>query len=278
MSDRNPLWADRDFMKLWSAQGISAFGARITREGLPMAAVMTLNAAPGQIGVLAALTRGSALVVGLTAGGFVDRRRRRGVLVAMDLLRAAVLATIPVAALLHWLTMPQIYLAAALVGAASVLFEIADHAYLPGLVAREQITAANASLSATDSVAEVVGPALAGVLFQWFAGPVAVIFNALTYLGSAGFLAAIKKREPEPPPAEASSWRRDLADGFGAALAEPRVAPLMMLTGFNALFGSFFSALYILFAFRVLHLTPSMLGVTIAAGGAGALAGAAAAP
>lgn len=278
MAPKNPPWADRDFTKLWTAQGISAFGARITREGLPMAAVMTLGAAPGQIGLLAALTRGPALVVGLMAGGFVDRRRKRGLLVAMDLARAAVLATIPVAAWLHWLSMLQLYLAAAIVGGASVLFEIADHAYLPSLVPRDRITAANARLGATDSVAEVVGPALAGVLFQWFAGPVAIGFNALTYLGSAGFLGAIRKSESSAPAPEAVSWRRDLADGVGAIMAEPRVIPLLAMTGTNALFGSFFSALYILFAFRVLHLTPAMLGVTIAAGGVGALAGAALAP
>ena len=275
MTSPKPLWGDRDFVKLWTAQGISAFGARITREGLPMAAVMTLGAAPVQIGLLAALSSGPALIVGLTAGGFVDRTRRRGLLIAMDLVRAAVLATIPVAAWLHLLSMIQLYLAAVVVGAASVLFEIADHAYLPGLVARERITEANASLSASDAVSEIAGPALAGMLFQWFAGPLAVAVNALTYLVSAMFLGAIVKREPEPQAHEQTSWRRDVADGVRATLAEPRVAPLLFMTGSNALFGSFFAALYVVFALRVLGLTPTMLGLTVAAGGVGAFAGAA---
>ena len=274
----NPLRGDRDFLKLWLAQGVSAFGARITREGLPMAAVLTLGAAPAQIGLLAALTRGPALIVGLAAGGLVDRTRRRGLLIAMDLVRAGVLATIPLAAWLHLLSMTQIYLAAAAVGAASVLFEIADHAYLPGLVAREAITAANASLSATESVAEIAGPALAGVLFQWLAGPFAIAFNAVTYLVSAVFLGGISKREPQPETHEQSHWRRDIADGVRAALGEPRVAALLFLTGSNALFGSFFSALYIIFALRVLGLTTTLLGLTVAAGGVGALLGAVLAP
>ena len=231
----NPLRGDRDFLKLWLAQGVSAFGARITREGLPIAAVLTLGAAPAQIGLLAALTRGPALIVGLAAGGLVDRTRKRGLLIAMDLARAGMLATIPLAAWLHLLTMTQIYLAAAAVGAASVLFEIADHAYLPGLVARETITAANASLSATESVAEVAGPALAGVLFQWFAGPFAIAFNAVTYLISAALLGGIGKREPQPEVHEQSHWRGDIADGVRAALGEPRVAWLLFLTGSNAL-------------------------------------------
>jgi predicted MFS family arabinose efflux permease len=274
MPNRDALWGDSDFMKLWTAQGVSAFGARISREGLPLAAVLTLGAAPAQIGLLAALANGPALVVGLGAGGFVDRTRRRRVLIAMDLLRAAVLATIPLAAWLHLLSMLQLYLAAAVVGGASVLFEIADHAYLPVLVAKDQIAPANARLNATDSVAEVAGPALAGVLFQWLAGPSAVAINALTYVASAGFLGAIRKPEPAPPSAEGSNWRSDIAQGFGAAMREPLVAPLLIMTGTNALFGSFYSALYIIFAMRILRLTPAMLGLTIAAGGVGALGGA----
>jgi len=278
MTQSTFFWGDRDFVKLWIAQGISAFGARITREGLPMAAVLPLGAAPVQIGLLAALSHGPALVVGLAAGGFVDRTRRRGLLIAMDLLRAAVLATIPLAAWLRLLSMPQLYLAAAVVGAASVLFQIADHAYLPGLVARDQLIRANASLSATESVSEVAGPALAGVLFQWFAGPFAVAINAVTYLISAVFLGAIESREPAPEVHERNHWRREITDGVGAAMREPRVAPLLFLTGSNALFGAFFAALYVLFALKTLGLTPAMLGVTIAAGGVGGIAGAIVAP
>jgi Na+/melibiose symporter-like transporter len=272
------LWSHRDFVKLRTAQSISAFGARITREGLPMAAVMTLGAPAAQIGILAALTRGPALVVGLLAGGFVDRRRKRGLLIGMDLLRAAILATIPVAAWLHLLSMPHLYLAAVVVGAASVLFEIADHAYLPSLLAHEQLTDANARLNATDSVAEVVGPALAGALFQWLAGPMAIAFNALTYLASAGFLGAIRRGEPPSSAGLRTSWQSDLSAGIKAAMAEPRVAPLLVMSATSALFGSFYSALYTLFALRVLGLTPTMLGLTVAAGGLGGLAGAVMAP
>src|SRR5438874_5249260 len=124
-----------DFGRLWAAQGVSAFGARITREGLPLTAILLLGASPAQIGILAAVSRGPALIVGLTAGGFVDRTPRRGLLIAMDVLRAALLATVPIAAWLHMMSMVHLYAAAAAIGAASVLFEIADHTYLPALVA-----------------------------------------------------------------------------------------------------------------------------------------------
>lgn len=107
MSYPTVLWRDRDFVRLWLAQSVSAFGGRITREGLPIAAVLTLGASPAQLGLLSALSHGPALIVGLAAGGFIDRNRRRGLMMAADLVRAAVLATIPVAALLHVLTLPS---------------------------------------------------------------------------------------------------------------------------------------------------------------------------
>ncbi|WP_296599796.1 MFS transporter [Phenylobacterium sp.] len=274
MSSASALWRDRDFVRLWLAQGVSAFGARVTREGLPIAAVLGLGASPAQLGVLSALSHGPALVVGLAAGGLVDRSRRRGLMMAADLVRALILASIPVAALLHVLTLSQLYVAAALVGAASVLFEIADHAFLPGLVAREHLTRANASLSATESVAEIGGPALAGALFQVLAAPLAIAVNAATYLVSAVFLAAIRHREPEPRPEPHAQWTDDVRLGFASGLRHPLARPVFLSSWMQALAGGMFGALYILFCVRVVGLNPGLLGLTIAAGGVGALIGA----
>ena len=168
------LWRHADFLKLWSAQTISAFGARISREGLPLAAVLTLQAGPGALGVLAALSRGSGLIVGLLAGGTVDRSRRRTIMIASDLIRAALLAAVPVVALMHHLTIWVVYAAALLVGAASVLFDIADQAFLPSLVDKSQLMEANGKLAATDGMAELGGPAIAGGLVQLLGAPFAL--------------------------------------------------------------------------------------------------------
>ena len=274
MTSKSPLWRHGDFLRLWAAQTVSDFGARITREGLPMMAVMALAATPSQLGLLYALSSGPALLVGLTAGDFVDHTARRPILIAADLARGVILIALPATAWLGWLAMWQVYVAAASVAAASVLFDIADHAYLPGLVGKPLITDANAKLSATESVAEMGGPALAGVLFQWLTAPIAVAVNAATYLLSALLLARI--RVPEPPPA-AGARRRGWADGVvtGAktAWAEPRVRTLLIMTGTGGLFGGFFGALYIAFVLRGLGLGPILLGLGIAAGGVGALAG-----
>ena len=267
------------FRRLWTAQGVSAFGARITREGLPIMAVTTLGAGAATLGVLAAVAGGAGLAAALAAGGFIDRHRRRPLLICADLLRAAVLIAIPIAAALGVLTLSQVLVAAALVAAASAVFDIASHSYLPSIVGKSDLVEGNSRLAATESVAEVGGPALAGVLFQWLSAPIAVALNAATYLVSAGFLATI--REPEarpatPPPPQ--HWTREVTQGFRLAWSEPRVRPLLLIATAQGLFGGVFSALYVLFAVRTLGLTPAMLGLAIGAGGVGALAGAVIAP
>jgi MFS family permease len=241
-----------------------------------MAAVVALAATPAQVGVLAAMSLGPSVLVGLFGGGLIDRNRRRPILIGSDLARAVVLGSVPLAAVLHLLGMAHIYIAAALVGAFSVAFNIADHAYLPGLVARDQLVEGNAKLAATESVAEIGGPAVAGVLFKVFTAPMALAANAATYLVSAVFLMAI--RTPEPLPAPAGPPDHVLADftaGLAIAAPHPLVRPLLLMSTAAAFFGSFYSALYTLYGIRTLGLSTQMLGLTIAVGGVGALIGAA---
>ncbi|HXQ45482.1 MAG TPA: MFS transporter [Caulobacteraceae bacterium] len=271
---RGPLWRRGDFLKLWAAQTVSDFGARITREGVPYAAVLTVGANPVQLGVLAALTLGPGVVVGLTAGGLVDRVRRRGVLIAADLIRSAVLATIPLAALMHWFSMGELYFAAFIVGGLSVLFDIADHAYLPTLVERALLTDANAKLAVTESVAEMGGPALAGMLFTLFAAPFAIAVNAVTYLVSAIFLAGLRHAEPPPQPAKRMTLASDIRVGLAAAMSEPLVRAPFLASLVSSFCGAAFATLYALFALRTLHFSPAILGVVVAMGGVGALGGA----
>jgi hypothetical protein len=273
-TSKGALWRHGDFLHLWGAQTVSDFGAWITRTGLPMMAVLALAASPVQLGLLAAMSSGSALLIGLIAGDFVDHTARRPILIAMDIARALILIVLPLAAWMHLLNIVEVYAAAALVAAASVLFDIADHAYLPGLVGKPLITDANAKLSLTESVAEMSGPAVAGLLFQWLSAPIAVAANAATYLVSALLLARI--RSPEPPLSHAAprrGWIDGVIVGARAAWEEPRVRVLLIMTGTGGLFGGFFSALYIAFVLRGLGLSPALLGLGIAAGGGGALVG-----
>ena len=278
MTSKNPprsaLWRQTDFLHLWGAQTVSDFGAWITRTGLPMMAVLALAASPAQLGLLAAMSSGAALLVGLAAGDFVDHTARRPILIAMDIARALILIGLPIAAWLGLLNIVEVYAAAALVAAASVLFDIADHAYLPGLVGKPLVTDANAKLALTESLAEMSGPAVAGLLFQWLSAPIAVAVNAATYLLSALLLTRI--RGPEPPPnhvTERRGWVDGVVVGARSAWSEPRVRMLLIMSGTGGLFGGFFAALYIAFVLRGLGLSPALLGLGIAAGGGGALVG-----
>ncbi|MBI1196444.1 MAG: MFS transporter [Phenylobacterium sp.] len=269
----SPLWRERDFLRLWAAQAVSDFGARITREGLPIMAVLGLAAQPGELGVLAALSSAAGLLVGLTAGDFVDHTPRRRILIGADLLRGVVLVSLPIAAWLGVLSMLQVYVVATVVAAASVLFAIADHAYLPSLVGKALTLDANAKISATESVAEMGGPALAGVLFQALTAPFAVAVNAVTYMVSALFLWRIRTPEPTPDASRRRGWRNGLVTGAATAWAEPRVRVLLIMTTTGGLFGGFFSALYIAYVLRDMGLGTALMGLGIAAGGVGALAG-----
>ncbi|MFM1958685.1 MAG: hypothetical protein RL588_202 [Pseudomonadota bacterium] len=269
---------DRDFNRLWAAQAVSAFGARIAREGLPLAAVMTLAASPSALGLLAALTGLASLVLGLTAGGWVDRRPRRGVMILMNLLRAAALGVIPVAAIMGVLTLPLILGAGTLIAGASTVFVMAEHAILPGLVPPERLLAANARLSATDSVAEIGGPALAGILFQLLTAPIAVAATAATWLGSALLLLRVRGERPPGPDAGSEDGGLSFLSGFRTAWDHREVRVLFLVQLAWGLTGGTFASLYVLFAVRTLGLPTGLLGLAIACGGLGALAGAVAGP
>jgi MFS family permease len=267
------LWGHAGFMRLWAAQTVSSFGSRIAREGFAMSAILSIHATPAELGLLAAMARGPGAAIGLFAGGFVDRSSRRRVMIASDLARTALIATVPLAAWLHELSMPQLYLVAALVGAASVFFEIADHAFLPSLIAREHLLDGNAKLGVTEAVAEIGGPAVAGTLFQLFTPPLAMLGTALTYLVSALFLFGVAARELPPEPRR-SRWHQDPASGLRAVLGEKLVRPLLGMTALFTGFGAFFAPLYLLYGIEVLGLSPALMGAIIACGGVGALFGA----
>jgi len=273
------LWRDGNFLRLWAAQAVSSFGRLITRDGLPLAAVLTIHAGPQELGVLGALAAGPSFIVGLFAGSFVDRSRRRSILIAADIFRAGILMIVPIAAWLNLLSIMELFIAAALVGAASALFDIADKAYLPTLIERRQLVEGNSKLSTTDALAEIGGPAIAGILFQLLTAPIAIAVNAATYLVSAAFLGTIDKSESAVAgPLSAPHWWEDFKFGAQAVFGDAILRPLLLMAMTAAFFGAFFLALYTFFAITELGLTPGMLGLTVATGGVGALLGAVIAP
>ncbi len=297
---RRGLWSDPDFLKLWTAQAVSELGSRITREGIPLTALLVLHASAEQMGLLNALGGVAVLVFGLSAGVWLDRLRRLPVMIAADLGRAAVLASIPLAAYAGSLALGQLYAVAALAGAMTIFFDVADQSYLPALVAGERLLEANSKLTLSSTIAEIAGPSLTGLLVQLITAPIAILFDAVSFLISALLLGSIRKREapplPSPSPASAGAGRPPgprgedaggkaspaprqplLAETFGGLrwiFADPLLRPLAWRTATAWVFHGFFGALYLLFAIDVLRLRPAVLGLVIATGGAGAMAGA----
>jgi predicted MFS family arabinose efflux permease len=269
------LWRDRDFFRLWAGQTISKFGSQIGNGALGLAAILTLRATPIQIGLLSAAGSVPVLLVGLLAGVWVDRLRRRPLMIAADLGRALLLASIPIAALLGSLRIEQLYIVAALVSILTIFFDVAYESFLPSLVRREQLVEGNSKLGLSDSVAEIGGPPLGGALVQLISAPLTIAFDALSFLCSALFLWRIRTIEPavEAPQQRPGMWQ-DIGAGLRATLGKPLLRVLLGTTIIFNLGGGIIGSLYGLYAIRELGLTPTLLGAVIGLGGVSALVGA----
>ena len=192
---RTRLWYHRGFLLLWSGQTISQLGSQITTWALPLTAIVLLKATASQMGLLVAVRNVSYLLVGLFAGVWVDRVKRRPLLIVTDIGRALLLGSIPIAALLGYLSMTQLYIVTFLTGLLAVLFDVAYQSFLPSLVARDQLVEGNSKLQASVAMAEIAGPGLAGVLVQLLTGPIAILTDTLSFVVSALSLALIRGKE-----------------------------------------------------------------------------------
>ena len=269
------LWRHRDFRYLWIGQAVSEVGSVATRTALPLAAILALDAGALEVGFLVAASSLAVLLVGLAAGAWVDRLPRRPVLIATDLGRALVLATVPLAAVLGELRIELLYAVAFSSAALGTFFDAAYRSYPPVLVPRERLVEANGALAGTGAIAELTGPSLGGALVQLLTAPVALLLDAVSFLFSAASLALI--RAPEPPAAAVGgreSLVREIARGLAFMWKDPALRLLAISTVVSSLFGNFFYSLYTLFALRDLGLSPLLLGIVISGGGVGSLAAA----
>ena len=266
--------AARRLPELVGGAAISALGSRITRTALPILAVLTIHASAEQVAMLTALSMAPGVLVGLLLGGRIDRRAKRPLLIGADLVRAGLLLTVPLSAWLGRLGMGQLYIVAALAGAATTLFQIADRAYLPALIGKDRLVEGNSKLESTEAVAEIVGPGLGGLLVQAITAPAAIVFDALSFLASAFFLARIEHAEAPADEGHRPTLLHDLRVGLGASVFHPLVRPEFLVEANSAIWDGFFAALYTIYALETLHLGPGALGLVIGAGGIGALFGA----
>jgi MFS family permease len=273
------LWRNPPFQSFWASQTVSQFGDRVSELALPLIAVATLQASTFQVSLLTALVWTPNLFA-LFLGSWIDQRsRKRRLMVWADLLRAAVLISLPVAYLLDAVSLGQLYAVALVTGAGGVLFNTAYSAFFAHLVPRSSYVEANSKLSTSRSASYVAGPALGGALVQALTAPVAVLVDAVSFLGSALLVGRIPLTEPavDAAPRAASVWQR-ARDGMGYVIGHPVLrAALGCATTIN-FFTFLSSGLIVLFASRMLGLTPGVIGLAFGIGSIGALLGAVIAP
>lgn len=268
------LWRHAGFLTLWAGQTVSLFGSRITLLALPLTAVLALHASAAQMGLLAAAGSAPWLIVGLPAGVWVDRLRRRPLMVAADLGRALLLFSVPLAAWLGRLHLEQLYLVQFLVGVLTVVFDVAYQSWLPSLVPSEHLVEGNSKLEMSDSVAQIAGPGLGGVLVQVLTAPVAILADALSFLVSALLLSSIRTHEAAPPRADRGSMRREIAEGLRLVLGNPLLRALAGSSATFNLFDSVLFSVYVLYMVRALGLSAGAIGLVFGLGGVGGLLGA----
>jgi MFS family permease len=268
-----------DFVRLWTAETISQFGTQVSALAIPFVAIEILDASTFEVALLNVVDFLPFLLIGLPAGVWVDRLRRRPVMIAGDLGRALALATIPVAFALGVLTVLQLYVVGFAVGVLTVFFDVAYQSYLPSVVARDQLQEGNAKLEISRAGAQVVGPGLAGILIGILRAPMAVAIDALSFVGSALFLLLIRRPEPAPEGHHEvgqprPGMRREMAEGLRYVLGHAYLKNIAACTATSNLFSTAAGAVLLVFVVRELGMTAQSIGLAFSIGATGALLGA----
>lgn len=261
-------------MRLWSAQTVSQFGSQVTNLALPFVAILVLKASTFKVAALGVVDFLPFVLFSLPAGVWVDRLRRRPILIAADWGRATVLASIPLAYLVGHLTLGQLYVVGFVAGTLTVFFDVSYQSFLPSLVERDEIGDGNSKLEITRSGAQVAGPGLAGLLVGAFTAPYAIVVDAASFVASALFMTRIERVEQLPATNGQRRMRAEMTEGLGYVLRHPLMRPMMMFVATSNFFTTMIFSILLVYAVRVLHLSAATIGVVFSLGNIGVLAGA----
>lgn len=267
------IHGDRDFRRLWIGASISQLGTQISVLGVPLLAAGRLHASTWSMGLLAACQNAAFLLIGLPAGAWCDRVRRRPLMIAADLGRGLALGAVPVLAGLGVLRMGHLFALVFLSGVLTVFFDVSDQSYLPGLIGRDRLVEGNSALEASRTTAYTLGPTLAGYAIQLLGAPVALLADAASFFWSGAWIASIRAREPAPPRSE-RRLAREIGDGFRFVSRQPILRVLAVYTSATTLLVSADYAILVLFLLRTLHLSAGTIGIVDSCAGVGAIAGA----
>ena len=271
------MTASRQFWTYWTASATSSLGTSITTVALPLTAVLVLHATSVEMGVVAAAGYVAWLLIGLPAGAIVRRLPLRGSQVAMDLLRAAAVATVPVAWWLGLLSVVQLVVVALVISFADVIFFVATSTFLPRVVPREQLQERNSLMSGTHAASQLGGPSLGGVLVQVLGAVPTMLVDAVSYVASAILLRGLPEVE-QPAEPDSISVRRQVREGWHFVTRHRVLNPcLWVATAINLVCGGQM-ALFAIYLVRDLHAPAAVVGFLLAAEGVGSLVGAALTP
>lgn len=273
------LWRHRDFMLLWGGQTVSEMGSAVTQLALPLSAVVLLNASTFEVGLLTSAATAAFALIALPAGAIVDRRTKRGIMLACDVARAVIIGSVPLAWALGILTLAQLYVVALATGVATVFFDVSYQSYLPVLLRAEHLMDGNGKLGATQSFAQLAGPGLGGGLVGAVGAAGAMTADAISYVVSVASLLGIRVREQPGSSAQAAgpggrrSLRAEIAEGLRFVVGHPILRKVVACTGTSNLFSSMSMAVEIVFLVRVLHVRPAFTGALFALAAAGGVLG-----
>ena len=268
------LIRERDFRNFWAAQTISLLGDQITVLALPLVGVLALDAGAAEMGYLGAAALLPHLLLSLPAGVWLERvRRRRRIMIGADVLRAGLLATVPLAYALDALTFLQLYLVAFAAGCLAVAFDISYSTVYVSVTPRDRYVEANSLLHGSRSLSFVAGPSVGGLLVQLLSAPAALAADAVSFLVSALFLGRVRADEP-PVEVEQASMREQVAAGVRFIARNPIFRPTLAAVATLNFFNFGFAALFILYATRELGVEPGLLGLVLGAGAVGGIVGA----
>jgi MFS family permease len=269
------LWRNPAFMRLWAAQILSGAGSEVSHVAIPLTAVLVLNATAAQMGWLNIAGSLPNVLFALFAGVWVDRLPRRPVLIASDLGRALLIATIPLAAIPGYLSFAHLLVVIFAMATLNLIFIIASVSILPSIAEAEQLVEANSKLATSDSTLAIVGPSLGGVLTQLLSAPIAIVLDAISYLLSALLLGGIAVSEtPQRTERERGHLWGEIAAGLRELVRTPLLRALTLSSGVGSFGGGMFGTVLVLFLARGLDLTPAAIGLVFSLRGVGSLLGA----
>ena len=273
MTQFDGLWRNPGFLRFWAADTVSVFGSLITRIALPFTAILMFNASAFEMSLLVLADLVPSCVVGLPVGIWIDRVRRLPLMIVSDVLRAAVLISIPIAAAFDALTLAQLYAVSFVASALTMLFNVAQVSILPALVSRDDLLEANSKTSATQSISEIGAFGIGGWLVQLLSGPGAILVDAVSFLASAVLLRSVAINETAPATVVRAAMRREIVAGLDHLWHQPLLRATA-LASMALWFGlSIFGTIISLFALKELGFEAGPLAMIFAVGGVSSLVG-----